>query len=39
MMKIDNKNQQLKVNEWITKHNESGSLDVVTNYFRIGAVT
>ncbi|MFY8186557.1 MAG: helicase-related protein [Flavobacterium sp.] len=37
-MIIDNENQKLKVHEWITKYNESGSLDVVTGYFTIGAL-
>jgi hypothetical protein len=38
MMIIDNENQQLRVNEWIMKYNKSGSFDVVTGYFTIGAL-
>jgi len=34
-MILDNKNENLKVHEWITKNTEEGNLDIVTGYFTI----
>jgi superfamily II DNA or RNA helicase len=37
-MILDNKNENLKVHEWISQYTEEGKLDIVTGYFTIGAL-
>jgi SNF2 family DNA or RNA helicase len=37
-MLIDNKNNNMKVHEWLAKYNEEGTLDIVTGYFTVGAL-
>lgn len=37
-MLIDNENQNKKVYEWINDYTESGTLDIVTGYFTVGAL-
>ena len=37
-MLLDNKNNNLKVHEWISEYTENGKLDIVTGYFTIGAL-
>ncbi len=37
-MLLDNENQNRKVHEWIAEHTKSGTLDIVTGYFTIGAL-
>jgi len=38
-MILDNENENLKVQEWISKYTEEGKLDIVTGYFTIGALS
>ena len=38
-MILDNENENLKVHEWISKYTEEGTLDIVTGYFTIGALS
>lgn len=38
-MILDNENQNLKVYEWIAKYTEEGTIDIVTGYFTVGALT
>jgi len=37
-MILDNKNDNLKVHEWLTKYSESGTMDIVTGYFTVGTL-
>ncbi len=37
-MLLDNKNENVKVHEWISKYTEEGSLDIVTGYFTVSAL-
>ncbi len=37
-MLIDNENNNLKVHEWISSYTESGTIDIVTGYFTVGAL-
>jgi ERCC4-related helicase len=37
-MILDNENENLKVNEWITKYTQTGKLSIVTGYFTVGAL-
>jgi ERCC4-related helicase len=37
-MILDNKNDNLKVHEWISKYTQTGKLSIVTGYFTVGAL-
>jgi hypothetical protein len=37
-MLLDNKNQNLKVHEWLSKYTQTGKMSVVTDYFTVGAL-
>ncbi|KPA09840.1 hypothetical protein MHK_009955 [Candidatus Magnetomorum sp. HK-1] len=37
-MILDNKNENLKVYEWLREYTESGKMDIVTGYFTVGAL-
>ena len=37
-MILDNKNENLKVYEWLREYTESGKMDIVTGYFTVGAI-
>jgi len=38
-MILDNKNENHKVYEWLTKYTESGKMEIVTGYFTVGALS
>jgi len=38
-MLLDNENKKLKVHQWISKYTDDGTLDIVTGYFTIGALS